>query len=108
MPFDDRRFSGVVMFTMLHHVPTVELQDAMFARGRPRAAPGGLFVASDGVARDELAALHNDDIYNPVDPGRSRPASRPPASRDDRGRGQRLRVGLPGPHLSCPRALPAR
>ena len=30
MPFDDRRFSGVVMFTMLHHVPTVELQDAMF------------------------------------------------------------------------------
>ena len=30
--------------------------------------PGGLFVASDGVARDELAALHHDDIYNPVDP----------------------------------------
>src|SRR5690242_14971228 len=31
MPFDDARFTGVVMFTMLHHVPTVELQDAMFA-----------------------------------------------------------------------------
>ena len=30
--------------------------------------PGGLFVANDGVARDELAALHDDDIYNPVDP----------------------------------------
>jgi hypothetical protein len=30
--------------------------------------PGGLFVASDGVAADELAALHEDDIYNPVDP----------------------------------------
>jgi hypothetical protein len=30
--------------------------------------PGGLYVASDGVARDELAAVHVDDIYNPVDP----------------------------------------
>jgi SAM-dependent methyltransferase len=68
MPFDDRRFSGVVMFTMLHHVPTVELQDAMFGEVARVLQPGGLFVASDGVARDELAALHHDDIYNPVDP----------------------------------------
>jgi SAM-dependent methyltransferase len=68
MPFDDRHFSGVVMFTMLHHVPTVELQDAMFGEVARVLQPGGLFVASDGVARDELAALHEDDIYNPVDP----------------------------------------
>ena len=68
MPFDDRRFSGVVMFTMMHHVPTVELQDAMLGEIARVLAPGGLFVASDGVARDELAALHEDDVYNPVDP----------------------------------------
>jgi SAM-dependent methyltransferase len=68
MPFDDRRFTGVVMFTMLHHVPTVELQDAMLREVARVLQPGGLFVASDGVARDELAALHEDDIYNPIDP----------------------------------------
>ena len=68
MPFDDGRFSGAVMFTMLHHVPTVELQDALLREVARVLRPGGLFVASDGVARDELAALHHDDIYNPVDP----------------------------------------
>lgn len=68
MPFDDDRFTGAATFTMLHHVPTVELQDAMFGEVRRVLRPGGLFVANDGVARDELAALHDDDIYNPVDP----------------------------------------
>jgi SAM-dependent methyltransferase len=68
MPFDDGRFSGAVTFTMLHHVPTAELQDAMFREVARVLRPGGLLVASDGVARDELAALHDDDIYNPVDP----------------------------------------
>ena len=68
MPFEDGRFSGAVTFTMLHHVPTVELQDAMFREVARVLRPGGLFIANDGVARDELAALHDDDIYNPVDP----------------------------------------
>jgi len=68
MPFDDDRFTGTVTFTMLHHVPTAELQDAMFREVARVLRPGGLFVASDGMARDELAALHDDDIYNPVDP----------------------------------------
>jgi predicted methyltransferase len=30
--------------------------------------PGGVFVVSDSVASEELAAAHHDDIYNPVDP----------------------------------------
>jgi SAM-dependent methyltransferase len=68
MPFDDDHFSGVVTFTMLHHVPTGELQDAMFREVARVLRPGGLFVANDGVGRDELAAFHEDDIYNPVDP----------------------------------------
>src|ERR1700733_2353793 len=29
MPFDQDRFSGVVCFTMLHHVPSRELQDRL-------------------------------------------------------------------------------
>src|SRR5215472_16919565 len=30
MPFDDNGFSGVVCFTMLHHVPTRQAQDDLF------------------------------------------------------------------------------
>ena len=68
MPFPDGRFTGAASFTMLHHVPTPELQDRLFAEVARVLRPGGLFVASDSVASDDLAALHDDDVYNPVDP----------------------------------------
>ncbi len=68
MPFEDGRFSGAVSFTMLHHVPTTTLQDALFAEVHRVLRPGGLFVASDSVASPELEDLHIDDVYNPVDP----------------------------------------
>jgi SAM-dependent methyltransferase len=68
MPFDDGRFSGVVSFTMLHHVPTAELQDRLFADVTRVLRPAAMFVASDSVASEELAALHDRDVYNPVDP----------------------------------------
>jgi SAM-dependent methyltransferase len=68
MPFDDARFSGAVSFTMLHHVPTRELQDCLFVEVARVLRAGGVFVASDSVASAELAALHRDDVYNPVDP----------------------------------------
>lgn len=68
MPFGDGRFSGAVSFTMLHHVPTAELQDRLFGEVARVLRSGGVFVASDSVASHELAALHVDDVYNPVDP----------------------------------------
>jgi SAM-dependent methyltransferase len=68
MPFDDGRFSSAVSFTMLHHVPNADLQDRLFAEVARVLRPGAVFVASDSVASDELAALHDNDIYNPVDP----------------------------------------
>lgn len=68
MPFEDGRFTGAVSFTMLHHVPTADLQDRLFAEVARVLRPGAVFVASDSVASDELAALHVDDTYNPVDP----------------------------------------
>lgn len=68
MPFVDGRFTGAVSFTMLHHVPTAELQDRLFADVVRVLRPGGLLVVSDSVASDELAALHGDDVYNPIDP----------------------------------------
>lgn len=68
MPFETARFTGAVSFTMLHHVPTAGQQDRLFAEVARVLQPGATFVASDSVASDELAALHDDDIYNPVDP----------------------------------------
>jgi SAM-dependent methyltransferase len=68
MPFDDGRFSGVSCFTMFHHVPTVAAQDRMLAEVARVLRPGGLFVANDSVASDDLAGLHDGDVYNPVDP----------------------------------------
>ena len=68
MPFEDGRFTGAVSFTMLHHVPTADRQDELFAEVARVLRPGATFVASDSVASDELAALHHDDVYNPVDP----------------------------------------
>ena len=67
-PFESDRFSAAVSFTMLHHVPTIELQDALFAEACRVLRPGGVLVANDSVASDDLLALHDDDVYNPVDP----------------------------------------
>jgi len=53
---------------MLHHVPTVELQDRLFAEVARVLRPGAALVASDSMASEELEAHHEGDTYNPVDP----------------------------------------
>lgn len=68
LEFGDARFTGAICFTMLHHVPTVELQDRLFAEVHRVLRPGAALVASDNLASDELEANHQDDTYNPVDP----------------------------------------
>ena len=62
------RFSGAACFTMLHHVPTVELQDRLFAEVARVLRTGAPMVASDSVASERLRAHHEGDTYNPVDP----------------------------------------
>jgi hypothetical protein len=54
---------------MLHHVPLIALQDRLFVEAFRVVRPGGVFVASDRIVSPELAALHQGDIYNPVEPG---------------------------------------
>lgn len=68
MPFDDCCFTGAVSFSMLHHVPTAELQDRVFAEVARVLCPGGVLVVADSLASDALATFHEDDIYNPVEP----------------------------------------
>jgi ubiquinone/menaquinone biosynthesis C-methylase UbiE len=68
LQFPENRFSSVVSFTMLHHVPTVALQDLLFREVVRVLRHGGLFVAGDSLATPELEAHHEGDTYNPIDP----------------------------------------
>jgi ubiquinone/menaquinone biosynthesis C-methylase UbiE len=68
LPYADNRFSGAACFTMLHHVPTIALQDRLFAEVARVLRPGAPLVASDSLGSEELKAHHEDDTYNPVDP----------------------------------------
>jgi SAM-dependent methyltransferase len=63
-----QRFTGAASFTMLHHVPTNELQDRLFAEVHRVLRAGAPFVAGDSVHSAELEEHHEDDTYNPVDP----------------------------------------
>ena len=67
--FAGGRFSGATSFSMLHHVPTPAEQDRVFAEARRVLRDGGVLVAVDSLASDDLCAFHEDDTYNPVDPG---------------------------------------
>jgi SAM-dependent methyltransferase len=69
MPFADCAFSGVVAFTMLHHVPSAALQDRMLAEARRVLGPGGVFAGFDGVGSFLFRLIHLGDTYTPVDPG---------------------------------------
>jgi ubiquinone/menaquinone biosynthesis C-methylase UbiE len=64
----DSRFTGAASFTMLHHVPTVEQQDRVFAEVARVLRPGGVLVAGDSLGSPEMEQGHEGDTYNPVDP----------------------------------------
>lgn len=64
----DNEFSSVVSFTMLHHVPTAELQDRLFAEAFRVLRPGGVFAGSDGVPSVVFSILHFRDTCNPIPP----------------------------------------
>jgi SAM-dependent methyltransferase len=64
----DNEFSSVVSFTMLHHVPTAELQDRLFAEAHRVLRPGGVFAGSDAVPSLMFQILHFRDTWNPVRP----------------------------------------
>jgi ubiquinone/menaquinone biosynthesis C-methylase UbiE len=66
--YPDASFDSVGMFTMLHHVPTRALQDAILAGALRALRPGGTLVGSDSLASDGLHQFHQGDTYNPVEP----------------------------------------
>ena len=68
LPYPDESFDTVGMFTMLHHVPTRALQDALLAGALRALRPGGTLIGSDSLPSDQLHQFHEGDTYNPVEP----------------------------------------
>lgn len=68
MPFADRAFSGVVCFTMLHHVPSRALQDCLLREVRRVLAPGGWFAGSDSTSSRIFRLAHLFDTMVLVEP----------------------------------------
>jgi ubiquinone/menaquinone biosynthesis C-methylase UbiE len=68
MPFMDSEFSGAVSFTMLHHVPSQELQNKVLAEVLRVLKPGGFFVGSDSLQNWFMRILHIGDTLVPVNP----------------------------------------
>ncbi len=62
------RFSGAISFNMLHHVPTPDGQDRIFAELARVLRRGARLVAADSAPRDQLDDFHRDDTWNPIDP----------------------------------------
>ena len=62
------RFSAATCFSVLHHVPTVERQDRLFAEVGRLLQPGGIFVGVDSRDLQSIRQAHADDIFNPVPP----------------------------------------
>lgn len=68
LAFEDGRFSGAVSFTMLHHVPSPELQDRLLHEVHRVLAPGGVFVGSDSLTSRLFELVHLFDTLVPIDP----------------------------------------
>jgi SAM-dependent methyltransferase len=68
MPFADESFSGAISMTMLHHVPSRELQDRLLAEVFRVLKSGGVFVGSDSTVNLKFRLAHLFDTMVLVPP----------------------------------------
>jgi SAM-dependent methyltransferase len=61
--------TGGASFHMLHHVPTDEEQDEIFAELFRVIRCGGMLLLADGFDSDAVRTFHEGDNYNPIDTG---------------------------------------
>jgi SAM-dependent methyltransferase len=104
MPYPDGRFSAVLAFTMLHHVPTPALQDRLFVEVARVLAPGGVFAGSDSIGtgvvfrmlhvRDTLVAVDPDELPERLAAAGLVEARAQPGGRSFRFRARKAGVGV--------------
>ncbi len=70
MPFPEAQFSAVASFTMLHHIPSTELQNRMLSEVLRVLRPGGTFVGTDSVWGPVFALAHIGDTMVLSDPAK--------------------------------------
>lgn len=68
MPHADSCFSSVLSFTMLHHIPTPELQDRFFREAHRVLEPGGIFAGVDSLPSILMSIFHIRDTLTLVAP----------------------------------------
>ena len=67
LDFADESFDSVGTFTMLHHLPTVTLQNQVLKEAFRVLRPAGILVGSDSLASTDLHKFHEGDTYNPIE-----------------------------------------
>ncbi|MCX4098595.1 class I SAM-dependent methyltransferase [Nocardia sp. alder85J] len=68
MPLPPNRFSVATCFSMLHHMPSGQDQDRLFAEVHRVLRPDGVFVGVDAVDSERIREAHAGDTFVPVDP----------------------------------------
>jgi SAM-dependent methyltransferase len=68
MSFPDASFDGAVSFTMLHHVPSAELQDRLLAEVARVLCPGATFAGTYSLYSRIFGLLHLFDTMVVIDP----------------------------------------
>ena len=64
----DASFDAVVCFTMLHHVPSIGMQDRLLRETARVLRPGGIFAGSESLPNWSFRLLHLFDTMVTVDP----------------------------------------
>jgi SAM-dependent methyltransferase len=68
MSLADATFDGAVSLAMLHHMPSVALQDRLLAEVARVLRPGGMFAGFDGATGPLFRLLHVFDTMTVIDP----------------------------------------
>ncbi|MCX4092970.1 class I SAM-dependent methyltransferase [Nocardia sp. alder85J] len=61
-------FTAATCFAMLHHLPSPEHQDRLFANVRHALRPGAPLLGTDAIDSAAIRHGHLDDTFVPVDP----------------------------------------
>jgi SAM-dependent methyltransferase len=62
------RFSAATCFSVLHHMPSPQAQDRLFAELNRVLRPGAVFAGVDSADTDVIRQAHSGDTFVPIDP----------------------------------------